>query len=117
MFDPKLLLPEVIYALPGFEINIYFQNIVTVINPANYAFDVECEKGRCDQLRWRWIPEEEDAGKHKLKLYTFQALLREKKKFFRLTAPFSGSGRGNVLCISEKINYKIIVLHLTSKKQ
>ena len=60
MFDPKLLLPEIIYALPGFEINIYFQNIVTVINPDNYAFDVECAKGRCDQLRWRWIPDDED---------------------------------------------------------
>ena len=60
MFDPKLLLPEQIYALPGFEINIYFRNIVTVINPANYAFDVECEKGRCDQERWRWIPAPED---------------------------------------------------------
>ena len=40
----KLLLPERIYAVPGVEINVYFQNIVTVINPDNYVFDVDCKK-------------------------------------------------------------------------
>lgn len=79
MFDPKLLLPEKLYALPGFEINIYFQNVVTVINPANFAFDVECEKGRCDALRWRWTPDETDVGEHKLKLsvWSDEGLLAE----------------------------------------
>ena len=95
MFDPKLLLPEVIYALPGFEINIYFQNVVTVINPANYAFDVECEKGRCDQLRWRWIPEEEDAGEHKLKLsvWSDEGLLAEAETTVIVTPRNAGEGK------------------------
>ena len=79
MFDPKLLLPDKIYALAGFEINIYFQNIVTVINPANYAFDVECEKGRCDRERWRWTPSDEETGEHKLKVsvWSDEGLLAE----------------------------------------
>lgn len=68
MKDPHLLLPEILYALPGYELNIYFQNVITSIDPASYAFEVECKKGRCDALRWRWIPENEDVGEHFLTL-------------------------------------------------
>lgn len=95
MFDPKLLLPEVIYALPGHEINIYFQNVVTVINPANFAFDVECEKGRCDQLRWRWIPEDEDVGSHPLKLsvWSDEGLLAEAETTVIVSPANAGEGK------------------------
>ena len=94
MFDPKLLLPEKLYALPGFEINIYFQNVVTVINPANYAFDVECEKGRCDALRWRWIPDETDVGEHKLKLsvWSDEGLLAEAETTVVVSPRNAGEG-------------------------
>ena len=95
MFDPKLLLPEVIYALPGFEINIYFQNIVTVINPANYAFDVECAKGRCDQLRWRWIPDNEDVGRHPLKVsvWSDEGLLAQAETTVIVSPRNAGEGK------------------------
>lgn len=59
----KLLLPKKIYASPGIECNIYFDNIVTVINPANYVFEVNCETGRNDAKRWRFTPGEAEAGK------------------------------------------------------
>ena len=61
----KLLLPERIYAVPGVEINVYFQNIVTVINPDNYVFDVDCKKGRNDLKRWRFTPTAKDVGNYK----------------------------------------------------
>ena len=94
MFDPKLLLPERIYALPGLEINIYFQNVVTVINPANFAFDVECEKGRCDAIRWRWIPEDADVGEHKLKLsvWSDEGLLAEAETCLIVSPRNAGEG-------------------------
>ena len=63
--DVRLLLPEKIYAVPGVEMNVYFNNIVTVINPNNYVFDVDCKKGRNDQKRWRFIPQKNDAGSYK----------------------------------------------------
>ena len=66
--DVKLLLPEKIYAVPGVECNIYFNNIVTVINPANYVFEVKCEKGRNDLKRWRFTPKPEDVGSYKLQV-------------------------------------------------
>ena len=52
----SLLIPEKIYAVPGVETNVYFDNVVTVINPANYVFDVDCKKGRNDLKRWRFTP-------------------------------------------------------------
>ncbi|MBR2374129.1 MAG: hypothetical protein IKA87_07860, partial [Lentisphaeria bacterium] len=63
--DVRLLIPEKIYAVPGVEMNVYFNNVVTVINPANYVFDVNCSKGRNDLKRWRFTPDEKDVGRHK----------------------------------------------------
>ena len=63
--DVRLFIPEKIYAVPGIEMNVYFNNIVTVINPANYVFDVNCDKGRNDLKRWRFTPEPADVGTYK----------------------------------------------------
>ena len=95
MFDPHLMLPEKLYALPGFEINIYFQNVVRVINPANYAFDVECAKGRCDQERWRWIPNEDEVGEHTLKLsvWSDEGLLAEAETVIIVSPRNAGEGK------------------------
>ncbi len=61
----KLFVPEKIYAVPGVEMNVYFQNIVTVVNPDNYVFDVDCPKGRNDLKRWRFTPTAKDIGTYK----------------------------------------------------
>jgi lysophospholipase L1-like esterase len=66
--DVKLLLPETIYAVPGVEMNVYFNNIVTVINPANYVFDVDCEKGYNQLKRWCFTPEDGDVGTYQWKI-------------------------------------------------
>ena len=66
--DVRLLVPEKIYAVPGVEMNVYFNNIVTVVNPANYVFDVDCAKGRNDLKRWRFTPQKEDVGTWKWKI-------------------------------------------------
>ncbi len=58
----QLQLPECIYTVPGKEISVYFDNIVLVINPDNYVFDVTCTKGRNDNRRWRFTPAKEDVG-------------------------------------------------------
>ena len=64
----RLLVPEKIYAVPGVEMNVYFNNIVTVVNPSNYVFDVDCKKGRNDLKRWRFTPKKEDVGTWKWKI-------------------------------------------------
>ncbi|MBO7147673.1 MAG: SGNH/GDSL hydrolase family protein [Lentisphaeria bacterium] len=62
----RMNIPPVIYAVPGVESNIYFSNIFLCINSANYAFDVECTKGRNDTKRWRFMPTAKDVGEYPL---------------------------------------------------
>ena len=59
----RLLMPNKIYAAPGIECNIFFDNIVTVINFCAYAYEVNCEAGRNDAVRWRFSSGEDEAGK------------------------------------------------------
>lgn len=42
----RLQLPKVIPAAVGIEMNVYFDNVILAVNPANYAFDVTCVKGQ-----------------------------------------------------------------------
>ena len=64
----KLQLPPAIYAVPGVESCIYFDNVVCVVNPDNYVFDVKCAKGRNDQKRWRYTPAAGEKGSFDLEL-------------------------------------------------
>jgi len=63
-----LQLPPAIYAVPGVEMNIYFDNVVLTINPDNYVFDVDCKKGYNDAKRWRFLPKKKDVGEYTLKI-------------------------------------------------
>ena len=58
----RLILPPVIYAVPGIECNLYFDNVCLVMNPANYVFDVDCLRGQNEQARWTYLPTEKDVG-------------------------------------------------------
>lgn len=64
----KLLLPPAIYATPGVESNVYFDNIVLTLNPNNYFFDVDCAKGRNDAKRWTYVPKSEEKGEYPWKV-------------------------------------------------
>ena len=67
----KLLLPSVIYGTAGIEMNLYFANVFTCINPKNYFFKFHCDIGRCDQERWRCIPTAENVGIHEAEIEVF----------------------------------------------
>lgn len=58
----RLLLPPRIYAVSGIEMNVYFDNVSLVMNRANYAFDVTCDKGVQQAERWTFAPTDQDAG-------------------------------------------------------
>lgn len=66
--DIRLLLPEKIHAVPGVETNLYFDNAVLVIDPANYVFDITCRRGIQQNERWTFVPKPEDVGSHPLVL-------------------------------------------------
>ena len=58
----RMVLPSEIHAVAGIETNFYFDNVVLVLNPANFAFDVTCTKGSQQSERWTWVPTDEDVG-------------------------------------------------------
>lgn len=67
--DPlRLILPPIIYAIPGIETSVYFDNVSLTINPANYVFDVHCNRGHLQQERWTYTPDEKEIGDYKFKL-------------------------------------------------
>jgi lysophospholipase L1-like esterase len=62
----RLLLPPTIYATPGVEANLYLENVVLVVNPANYIFDVDCGRGIQQAERWTYTPTEAEVGQYTL---------------------------------------------------
>ncbi len=64
----RLLLPPKIYAVPGIETNLYFDNVVLVLNPRNYAFDVNCPKGMQLDERWTFTPAAKDVGDYPIEI-------------------------------------------------
>ena len=86
-----LLLTEKIYAVPGIECSIYFNNVVTAINYKNYAYEVLCDIGRTDAARWRVIPEDKDIGEHKLtiRVHDENGIIAEAETIVCVTAPIA----------------------------
>lgn len=62
----RLVLPGSIYATPGLECNVYFDNIALMLNRRNFAFDTTCEKGVQLAERWAFTPTAEDVGSYPL---------------------------------------------------
>jgi lysophospholipase L1-like esterase len=56
------LLPPVIYATPGVEMNVYFTNIVLYDNLKNLKFKVTCKTGAVKVDRWTLNPTTKQAG-------------------------------------------------------
>ncbi|MDY0176624.1 MAG: GDSL-type esterase/lipase family protein [Lentisphaeria bacterium] len=77
----ELFVPERIYATPGVEMNVYFDNVSLLINSDNYVFDVNCAKGRNEARRWNFMPTEKDLGSHawSLRVFDEKGLLAEAK--------------------------------------
>lgn len=95
----KLQLPETVYAVPGIECNIYFENIFLTINPANFAFEVKCDKGRCDEKRWRFTPKNGDVGSYALKVRVFDDDSIVAERSVKLTVVPADAGRGKSLSL------------------
>lgn len=64
----RMILPKHIYVVPGIESNVYFDNAVLVINPANYIFDVHCSIGHTQNERWTITAKDKQVGEYSFKL-------------------------------------------------
>ena len=95
----KLQLPPEIYAVPGVESCIYFDNAVNVINPDNYVFDVTCPKGRNDQKRWRYTPKADEKGTYTLKLTVISDKGIEAEGTTKLIVTPAEAGKGKNIAV------------------
>ena len=92
----RLLLPPKIYAVPGVEMNVYFDNVCVVINPANYVFDVTCAKGIQQVERWTFTPTDQDVGEFPFLLEVrndVNKVIARAESTLKVVAKDAGAGR------------------------
>ena len=56
------------FAVPGVETNIYFDNVVLTEKPDSYRFQVTCDIGKAEEKRWTLLPTAAEVGDHPLTL-------------------------------------------------
>ena len=98
----KLLLPMLIYAVPGIEVNVYFDNVVLAVNPANHVFDVTCDKGIQQNERWTFTPAPNEAGDYPFLLEVrndTNGIVARAKSTVRIVADGAGKGAEKTLLI------------------
>ena len=94
-FGMYLVLPEMIYAAPCIETNIFFENVVDTANINAYAVEVKCPVGKHYTNRWAWTPRKEDAGK------TFELEMRLFNDYGQVI-----SGKTRIYVAKEPADYK-----------
>jgi lysophospholipase L1-like esterase len=108
----RLVLPPVIYAVPGLEANVYFENVILAVNPANYVFDVDCEKGMNQSERWTFTPKPEEVGDYALKLRVIDgnnAVVAEADSTVHVVAPGTGKDKAiSLLAIGDSLTHASI---------
>jgi len=117
----RLALPENIYAVAGMECNIYFDNVVVAINPANYVFDASCPaqrkerddpgKGMALSERWTWTPKPEEAGDYSIQIEVVDesnAVVARGRSLVHVVPADAGSGKAiSLLCIGDSITHAL----------
>ncbi|QDT89886.1 SGNH/GDSL hydrolase family protein [Gimesia algae] len=92
----QLTLPSTLYAVPGVEMNIYYDNIVLTETPEKYRFEVSCKIGTAEQDHWTVTPTPSDVGQHPLSVKVTDAngtILGTAKTILHVSAANSGSHR------------------------
>jgi lysophospholipase L1-like esterase len=92
----RLILPPHMYAVPGVEMNVYFDNVLVTTNIANYAIDVECYRGAQQVERWTWTPEPGDVGQYGLTITVLNEaneVIARAQTLLHVVDPAAGVGR------------------------
>ena len=64
----RLTLAPELYAVPGVETSLYYDNVVLTETPDAYRFEVRCDVGGAEKRRWAVTPQAADAGDHPLEV-------------------------------------------------
>lgn len=103
----RFVLPKDLYAVPGVEMNVYFDNIVLAPHSDRLLFDVDCDLGIQQAERWTCTPTVEQIGDHPL---TIRVLTPEVEPIEEATAtvhvidPEAGASEEiTVLCVGDSL--------------
>jgi len=101
----RLVLPPVVYAVAGTEVNLYFQNLILTPPGRVWVFDVTCAKGRQLVEHWTWLPKDEDVGDLPLALEVRDAddrVVANGMTTIRVASAKAGAGQPlRLLCIGD----------------
>jgi len=92
----RLTLPPVVYAVPGVETGVYFDNLILSPDSAAYRFRVGGRRGTADAARWTFTPSARDVGDHRLRVTVEDAngkRLQEAVTTLRVVPAEAGKGR------------------------
>ncbi|QDU07231.1 SGNH/GDSL hydrolase family protein [Gimesia aquarii] len=121
----RLILPPIIYAVPSIETNVYFDNVCLVVNPANYVFDVHCNRGHLQDDRWTYTPVEKEVGDYAFELNILDQnnqIIASQKSKLRVVPQSAGKEKPvSLLMIGDSLTHNSIypqhVLELSKKFQ
>ena len=111
------MLPKTLYAVPGIECNLYFDNAVLVLDADDFAFDAHCGKGVQFAECWRFVPAADDAGDYGLTLTVRNAdnaVVAQGETIVRVAPASAGAGRNvSLLLIGDSLtNASVYSQHL-----
>jgi hypothetical protein len=92
----QLTLPPAIYAVPGVETSIFFDNTILSENSAGYQFKVTADIGTSEDRRWVVTPMPRDVGTHLLSLSVHGKdgkLIAEQSTVLRVVSETAGEGK------------------------
>ena len=105
----RLQVPAVVDAVVGIETNLFFDNLVLTPLPDQYAFDVQCSRGRQWAQRWSLTPAASDVGEHSLTLEVRDEqnqLLGRARSLLRVRPAEAAAGRAEtVLFIGDSLTH------------
>lgn len=105
--DLRMLMPPRMFAVPGVEMNLYFDNALLHPNSDALLYDVDCSFGAQQHERWTGDPRTGSAGEHTLTLRIVtpeMEVIEEAATTIEVVDPAAGSDEPiTVLCIGDSL--------------
>lgn len=105
--DLRMLMPPRMFAVPGVEMNLYFDNVLLHPNSDQLVYDVDCPFGAQQEERWTGDPEGVSSGDLTLTLRILtpeMEILQEASTTVEVVDPTAGQGEEiTVLCVGDSL--------------
>jgi lysophospholipase L1-like esterase len=105
--DLRRILPPRLFAVPGVEMNVYFDNVLLHPNSEDLIYDVDCSFGAQHEERWTGVPADANVGQARLTLRVLtpeMQVVEEQEAMIEIAGPAAGQGEQiTVLCVGDSL--------------